>query len=282
MDVTSGSSTTSNTSSTEGVCEYSYDKSRGSTISDISFKVDGTVFDRLNIDFTGVEARIELSCEALSRFRFGFGSSSEKNILFLIGSLESSTVFSTICFSGSIIGLKIAANAVERLVKSRDKRASFRTRNELAKRHTADKLLAEARKRIVARYSTLGERAAATAVWAAMKTKTKFGMGLKTAAGVAKAVNDSKAVQHQLQELQRHNRVMKGRGVYLAPYKRGRGVARRKKNEMLKLPKGVTTNVQLQQLANRMRIPYFRGEIAPYISTVSAIFDRRRNSNDIW
>ncbi|KYQ57309.1 hypothetical protein ALC60_03729, partial [Trachymyrmex zeteki] len=191
----------------------------------------------------------------------------------------------------------IAANAVERLVKSRDKRASFRTR-----------------RRIVARDSTLGERAAATAVWAAMKAKTKFGMGLKTrkrkskilpiakrgsvlpilpllgvlgslvggAAGVAKAVNDSKAAQHQLQELQRHNRVMEGRGVYLAPYKCG--VARRKKNvnETLKLPKGVTTNVQLQQLANRMRISYFRGEIAPYISTVSAIFDRRRNSNDIW
>ncbi|KYQ50955.1 hypothetical protein ALC60_09947, partial [Trachymyrmex zeteki] len=188
--------------------------------------------------------------------------------------------------------------------------------SELAKRHTADKLLAEkARKRIVAKDSTLGERVAATAVWAVMKAKTKLGMDLKTrkkkskrilpiakrggvlpilpllgvlgllvggAAGVAKAVNDSKAVQHQLQELQRHNRVMKGRGVYLAPYKRGRGVARRKKNEMLKLPKGVTTNVQLQQLANRMRIPYFRGEIAPYISTVSAIFDRRRNSNDIW
>ncbi|KYQ52379.1 hypothetical protein ALC60_08542 [Trachymyrmex zeteki] len=162
--------------------------------------------------------------------------------------------------------------------------------NELAKRHTADKLLPEeARKRIVARDLTLGERAAGMAVWTAMKAKTKLGMGLKTslvdeAAGVAKVVNDSKAAQHQLQELQRHNRVMEGHGVYLAPYKRGRGVARRKKNvdETLKLPKGVTTNVQLQQLANCMRIPYFRGEIAPYISTVSTIFDRRRNSNDIW
>ena len=36
--------------------------------------------------------------------------------------------------------------------------------------------------------------------------------------------------------------------VYLAPYKRGQGIARRKKNvdEMLKMPKGVTTNVLLQ------------------------------------
>ncbi|KYQ52667.1 hypothetical protein ALC60_08198, partial [Trachymyrmex zeteki] len=76
----------------------------------------------------GVKACIELSCEELGRFRFGFGSSSpEKNVSFLIGSLEESTVFSTICFNSSIIDLKMAANAVERLVKSRDKRASFRT-----------------------------------------------------------------------------------------------------------------------------------------------------------
>ncbi|KYN20083.1 hypothetical protein ALC57_07570 [Trachymyrmex cornetzi] len=108
------------------------------------------------------------------------------------------------------------------------------------------------------------ERAAATAVWAAMKAK--IGMGLKTkkkkrskrilptakrggvltvlpllgvlgslvggAAGVVKAVNDSKAAQRQLEELQRHNRVMESRGVYLAPYKRGRGVARKKKTSM--------------------------------------------------
>ncbi|KYN12689.1 hypothetical protein ALC57_15129 [Trachymyrmex cornetzi] len=140
----------------------------------------------------------------------------------MIGSLEKSAVFSTIRFSESII-----ANAVERLTKS------------------------------------LRERATATAVWAAMKAKTKIGIGLKTkkkkrskrilptakrggvlpvlpllgvlgslvseAVGVAKAVNDSKAAQRQLEELQRHNRVMEGRGVYLAPYKRGRGVARRKK-----------------------------------------------------
>ncbi|KYN14595.1 hypothetical protein ALC57_13194 [Trachymyrmex cornetzi] len=90
-----------------------------------------------------------------------------------------------------------------------------------------------------------------------MKAKTKIGMGLKTkkkkmkskkilatakrggvlpvlpllgvlglligeAAG-AKAVNESKAAQCQLEELQRHNRVMEDRGVYLASHKRGRG-----------------------------------------------------------
>jgi len=95
----------------------------------------------------------------------------------------------------------------------------------------ADKILAEkARKRIIARNSTLGERAAATAVWAAMKAKTKISMGktkVKTkkktkrvfptakrgsilsilpmldalgsliggAAGVAKAVSDSKTTR---------------------------------------------------------------------------------------
>ena len=83
------------------------------------------------------------------------------------------------------------------------------------------------------------------------------------AAGVAKAVNDRKAAQRQLQEMLRHNRAMEGHGLYLAPYKYGRGVSRRrgKKNvkKTLKLPQGVTTNVQLLQLAKRMRIPYFRG-----------------------
>jgi len=135
--------------------------------------------------------------------------------------------------------------------------------NDLTERHVADRILAEkARRRIVARDSTLGERAAATAVWAAMKAKTKIGMGMKTktrtkkntakkrilpigkrggvlpilpmlgalgsliggAAGVAKAVSDSKATRRQLEELQRHNRAMEGRGLYLAPYKYGKGL----------------------------------------------------------
>ena len=55
------------------------------------------------------------------------------------------------------------------------------------------------------------------------------------AASVANAVNDSKA-RHQLEELQRHNRAMEqGHGLYLAqilylsPYKRGKGVAAKKK-----------------------------------------------------
>jgi len=108
--------------------------------------------------------------------------------------------------------------------------------NDLAERHVADKILAEkAQKRIIARNSTLGERAVAAAVWAAMKAKTKIGMGMKTkkktakkrvlptakrggilpillmlgalgsliggGAGVAKAVSDSKATRRQLEEL---------------------------------------------------------------------------------
>src|SRR5436190_4946105 len=139
--------------------------------------------------------------------------------------------------------------------------------NDLRERHVADNILAaEARKRITARDSTFGERAAATAVWTAMKAKTKFGMGLKTkksikrtkkrilpiakrggillflpllgvlgslaggAPGVAKAVNDSKAAQRQLEKMRRHNRAMEGRGLYLTSYKRGRGVSKGKKN----------------------------------------------------
>jgi len=127
----------------------------------------------------------------------------------------------------------------------------------------ADKILAEkARKRIIARNSTLGKRAAAAAVWAAMKAKIKIGMGMKTkvrrrkgqrkngvlptakrggilpilpmlgalgsliggASGVEKAVSDSKATRHQLEELQRHDRAMEGHGLYLALYKHGKGL----------------------------------------------------------
>ena len=53
--------------------------------------------------------------------------------------------------------------------------------NDLTDRHAADKVLAkEARKRVTARDSALSERAAAAAVWAAMKAKTKIGMGMKS------------------------------------------------------------------------------------------------------
>ena len=48
--------------------------------------------------------------------------------------------------------------------------------NELVNRHAADRDLdEEARKRITASDSTLGERLAAATVWAAMKAKTKLG-----------------------------------------------------------------------------------------------------------
>ncbi|EZA55312.1 hypothetical protein X777_05154 [Ooceraea biroi] len=74
-----------------------------------------------------------------------------------------------------------------------------------------------------------------------MKAKTKLGMGLRSkrrsapvgsliggAAGVAKAVNDSKATRRQLEELQRHSHAMEGRGLYLAPHARGRGTKKKK------------------------------------------------------
>lgn len=136
---------------------------------------------------------------------------------------------------------------------------------ELTARHIADRALADrARERITAKDSHLGERAAATAVWAAMKAKMKLGMGMKRrtrktrrakrtlplakrggllpilpmlgalgsliggAASVAKAVGDRKAARRQLEELQRHNRAMEGHGLYLTPYKHGGGVRRRK------------------------------------------------------
>ncbi|KAL6418430.1 hypothetical protein ACFW04_012103 [Cataglyphis niger] len=149
---------------------------------------------------------------------------------------------------------------------------------DLADRHVADRALAErARERITSSDSTLSERAAATAVWAAMKTKTKFGMsalarrkksGRKRrttatrkrtlpaakrggflpllpllgvlgslaggAAGIARAVNDGKATRRRLEELQRHNRAMEGRGLYLAPYKRGSGASSTRKKASVK------------------------------------------------
>ncbi|KYN28182.1 hypothetical protein ALC57_02404 [Trachymyrmex cornetzi] len=71
------------------------------------------------LDYSGydrvcVEACIGLSYKALGRFLLGFGSSSspEKIVSVMIGSLEESAVFSTICFSGSTIGLKCLSNAM--------------------------------------------------------------------------------------------------------------------------------------------------------------------------
>ena len=48
------------------------------------------------------------------------------------------------------------------------------------------------------------------------------------AAGIAKAVNDSKAAKQQLEKNRRHNKTMEsiamGKGLYLKPYKRGFGL----------------------------------------------------------
>ena len=49
------------------------------------------------------------------------------------------------------------------------------------------------------------------------------------AAGITKAVNDAKAARKQLEETLRHNRAMEGRGMYLAPYKRGAGMNLRRR-----------------------------------------------------
>jgi len=71
-------------------------------------------------------------------------------------------------------------------------------------------------------------------------------------AGIVKAVNDNKAVQRQLEELKCHNRVMEGHGIYLRTsadegYRRKKNV-----NRTQKMLKGVTTDVQLRQLAKSM------------------------------
>ena len=55
-----------------------------------------------------------------------------------------------------------------------------------------------------------------------------FGLLVNGTAGVAKAINDNKAAQRQLEELKRHNRVMEGHEVYLASYKCGKESQRKK------------------------------------------------------
>ena len=58
---------------------------------------------------------------------------------------------------------------------------SEQSRSDLTDRHVTDKVLANnALGRITAKDSALSERAAAAAVWAAMKAKTKIGMGMKS------------------------------------------------------------------------------------------------------
>jgi len=119
--------------------------------------------------------------------------------------------------------------------------------NDLAERHVDEILGVETHKfRITAKDLTLGEKVAATAIWAAMKAITKMGMKTKMktkkktmkkrvfptakrggilsilpilsvfgslidgAAGVAKAVNENKATQRQLEELLRRNHAIEG------------------------------------------------------------------------
>jgi len=117
--------------------------------------------------------------------------------------------------------------------------------------------------------------------WRQNEEKSTFLLMLSTleslidrAASMAKAKNDNKTAWHQFKELQRHDRAMEqGHGLYLAsykygcrlyldPYKRGQGSCKEKKNikETIKMPSGAT-NVQLNELAKRMRVPYFRSLI---------------------
>jgi len=79
-----------------------------------------------------------------------------------------------------------------------------------------------------------------------------FGSLVSDATGDAEVINDNKTAQRQLEELKRRNRIMED-GVYLSPYKRGRGVTTEKIKKikkrlpklLLKMLKDVTANVQL-------------------------------------
>ena len=54
------------------------------------------------------------------------------------------------------------------------------------------------------------------------------------AASVAKTVNENAFKKRQLEELQRHNRALEGRGMYLLPYKRGSGHASRRRKKKIR------------------------------------------------
>lgn len=135
-------------------------------------------------------------------------------------------------------------------------------------RYKADQiLLDQARERITSKDATIGEKLSAIIVWTAMKAKTKLGMGLREkrsqkkkknnkrilpiakrggflpfllpalsaigaltggTAGVIKTINDAKAAKKLLEEAERHNRAIEGRGLYLSPYKRGKGLKKKK------------------------------------------------------
>lgn len=140
---------------------------------------------------------------------------------------------------------------------------------DIEERYKADQILAnQALKRITSKDATVGEKLSSAVVWTIMKAKTKLGMGLRKrrqqkkkkngkrilpiakrggflpfllpalsaigaltggTAGVIKTINDAKAAKKVLEEAQRHNRAMEGSGLYLSPYKSGKGLKKKKK-----------------------------------------------------
>jgi len=67
------------------------------------------------------------------------------------------------------------------------------------------------------------------------------------------AISDSKATRRQLKELRHHDRAMESYGLYSAPYKYEKRLylgpqqtwtQRNNKEKTLKMPAGVTTNIQ--------------------------------------
>lgn len=136
---------------------------------------------------------------------------------------------------------------------------SYSQSNSLKNRHEADKILQEkAWRRVKAKDSTFGEKVAAWTVTNAMKAKRKFGMGLKSKqmkktkkrvipaprkqggflpalipllpligkALLAGAASGAASYGAQ--------KILKGKGLYLKPYKRGSGIKQKKKKKPTK------------------------------------------------
>jgi len=69
-----------------------------------------------------------------------------------------------------------------------------------------------------------------------------------------------------------------GKGLYLGPYKRGQGVITKKKKRRKNIKNACGCDIQLDQLARRMHIPYFRGV---FMRNALPISGARRNESGI-
>ena len=158
-------------------------------------------------------------------------------------------------------------NPLDEACKRHD--VAYSKSNELSTKHQADReLVQEAKQRLFSKDATLGERTAAGIFYSTVGLKEHLGMGVKRkrktrkipiakrggfliplaagAFGVGSSLyNTFRGLKHNqkmLQEQLRHNQLMEtlrrqGKGLYMRPYKRGRGVKKSKRQCLRKKKK---------------------------------------------